>query len=274
MFARCPHCQTVFRVQAQVLGQAAGKVRCGECGQVFDALQSLFDTAEEAFAAGPAGEAGGGLAEVPAARPPEPPGFDVSLLAAPDDSDVFGQPPVAAAPRPPLSDVPAALLDDFTAGPAAARRWPARLAVLLLLAGLFLQGVYFARASLAQDPLWRPALTRACALLGCDLPLPRVPGEIELLEREVRDHPQVEGALLIRATLVNRAGFIQAYPLIGLQLFDVGGVEVAGRWFRPEAYLPPGSDPQAGLAPGVPLSIALEVVDPGGDVMSFQFQFR
>lgn len=34
---RCPHCQTRFRVTEQQLGVAAGKVRCGNCMEVFNA---------------------------------------------------------------------------------------------------------------------------------------------------------------------------------------------------------------------------------------------
>lgn len=36
---RCPHCQTSFRVTAQQLSAAGGKVRCGHCMKVFNALE-------------------------------------------------------------------------------------------------------------------------------------------------------------------------------------------------------------------------------------------
>ncbi|MBF5009854.1 DUF3426 domain-containing protein [Burkholderia pseudomultivorans] len=38
---RCPHCDTVFRLQQEQLALHRGLVRCGHCGQVFDASQSL-----------------------------------------------------------------------------------------------------------------------------------------------------------------------------------------------------------------------------------------
>ena len=41
MFTRCPDCQTTFRVSAEVLQQAGGRVRCGGCGKAFDALAHL-----------------------------------------------------------------------------------------------------------------------------------------------------------------------------------------------------------------------------------------
>lgn len=36
---RCPHCETRFRVTEEQLGVARGKVRCGNCMQVFNALE-------------------------------------------------------------------------------------------------------------------------------------------------------------------------------------------------------------------------------------------
>ena len=43
MYTQCPECDTVFRVTAEVLKQAAGKVRCGGCGMAFNALDYLSE---------------------------------------------------------------------------------------------------------------------------------------------------------------------------------------------------------------------------------------
>jgi predicted Zn finger-like uncharacterized protein len=43
MFTQCPDCGTAFRVTAEVLKQAAGKVRCGGCGVAFNALDYLSE---------------------------------------------------------------------------------------------------------------------------------------------------------------------------------------------------------------------------------------
>ena len=52
----CPGCQTTFRVTSEQLKARSGKVRCGECRKVFNALDSLLDDAEllEASTATPA----------------------------------------------------------------------------------------------------------------------------------------------------------------------------------------------------------------------------
>ncbi|MGB5489833.1 MAG: MJ0042-type zinc finger domain-containing protein, partial [Woeseiaceae bacterium] len=48
MYTQCPDCSTAFRVTAEVLKQAAGKVRCGGCGNAFNALEYLSETKPEA----------------------------------------------------------------------------------------------------------------------------------------------------------------------------------------------------------------------------------
>jgi predicted Zn finger-like uncharacterized protein len=52
LFTQCSKCQTVFKLSAEVLRAAGGQVRCGKCGQVFNALAHLAEdssvfTAEE-----------------------------------------------------------------------------------------------------------------------------------------------------------------------------------------------------------------------------------
>lgn len=43
MYTQCPECGVAFRVTAEVLKMAAGKVRCGGCGIAFNALEHLSE---------------------------------------------------------------------------------------------------------------------------------------------------------------------------------------------------------------------------------------
>ncbi|MCH8929484.1 MAG: DUF3426 domain-containing protein [Proteobacteria bacterium] len=54
MFTCCPNCETVFKVSAKHLQQAAGQVRCGRCDFSFNALSNLQESASEAAANLPA----------------------------------------------------------------------------------------------------------------------------------------------------------------------------------------------------------------------------
>jgi predicted Zn finger-like uncharacterized protein len=47
MYTQCPECSIAFRVTADVLKQAAGKVRCGGCGHAFNALEYLSESRPE-----------------------------------------------------------------------------------------------------------------------------------------------------------------------------------------------------------------------------------
>ena len=69
MYSQCPECHTRFRVTADVLRVARGTVRCGRCGNAFDALERLSDTVPPA--------------RIPAAERPADRGA-VALSAVPD----------------------------------------------------------------------------------------------------------------------------------------------------------------------------------------------
>jgi hypothetical protein len=96
---------------------------------------------------------------------------------------------------------------------------------------------------------------------------------IEVVEREVRDHPHASGALLVNASFVNRAGFVQAYPVFEISFSDVSGTPVAVRRFPPAEYLIGQQNVSNGMAPGERAQLMLEVVDPGDRAVSFQFDF-
>lgn len=50
MFTQCSKCETVFKLSAEVLRAAGGQVRCGKCGEIFNALARLAED-PSAFAA-------------------------------------------------------------------------------------------------------------------------------------------------------------------------------------------------------------------------------
>jgi predicted Zn finger-like uncharacterized protein len=74
MYTQCPECGTAFRVTAEVLKQAAGKVRCGGCAIAFNALDYL---SEQKPAAAPAPATDSAVPELtpdsPELEPVEPP---------------------------------------------------------------------------------------------------------------------------------------------------------------------------------------------------------
>ncbi|MBR8358001.1 zinc-ribbon domain-containing protein [Burkholderia vietnamiensis] len=112
---RCPHCETVFRLQQEQLTLHDGLVRCGHCRQVFDATRSLVPeptvrqepTSREAAAVGtaPVGTAPGEAALIEATPVEATPVEAAPIEAVPVDLAPIDAAPVEA---PPSSSTPAA----------------------------------------------------------------------------------------------------------------------------------------------------------------------
>jgi predicted Zn finger-like uncharacterized protein len=144
--------------------------------------------------------------------------------------------------------------------------------IVLLLAGLALQYLYYHRLALAENASLRPLLSQLCEITGCRLPPHRELGKIVLGNHLVQSHPSYENSLLITATLVNRAGFNQPYPIVEVVMTDLGQRVVARRRFLPGEYLV-GSSDTTDLSPGTEVPLMLEVVDPGKSAVGFEFNF-
>lgn len=245
MNTQCPQCRTVFRIGQAQLDAAAGRVRCGHCGGIFDAHRHLQK-------------------ELPLGAPntPRPTGREQAALA-------FGRPRAAVSGLL-MSD----LSEDESAPPRRSGRSLAGWAILnaLLVALLLAQLVHAQRESFAQDPAMRPLLIRMCELAGCTLPPRRAIQQIELVRRSVYSHPNVEDALIIDATFVNNAPFAQPHPMLTISLGDVRGQPLIRRNFDPREYLPE-PDRSRRMAPGSPVRVTLEVRDPGPEVRTFELDF-
>ncbi len=258
MYTYCPNCSVVFQVSATQLSKAAGRVRCGECRQLYNAVDYLY---ENLVAVRKAVDAAGSLAmHSQAARMG---GVDVEESAAIDE-----EPALSATAVPPTLTGSAWEQQSLQG-----RDFFSISAIVVLLSLLGMQWTYFNRGTLAADPGWRPALEQFCTLLRCDLPLRVDLSQLAMIERDVRQHPVAEGALLINASFENRADFTQPYPVFEVSFIDINGNPVAMRRFRPSEYLDAHFDYTAGLPSHTPVQVVLEVQDPGDKAVSFQFGF-
>ena len=196
---------------------------------------------------------------------------DMDFYACPVNAEFRAQRPQESSTVPELSADFLYAQDDQPAG--LHIPWGATAASILLAVLLLAQFAWVERYQLARMPQLRPALELFCQPLDCDLPLRHDISRIEMVEREVRDHPHAGDALLINASFVNRADFAQAYPVFEVSFSDVSGTPVAVRRFPPAEYLLGRQDVAAGMAPGERAQLMLEVVDPGERAVSFQFDF-
>ncbi|MGR8920955.1 MAG: DUF3426 domain-containing protein, partial [Gammaproteobacteria bacterium] len=96
---------------------------------------------------------------------------------------------------------------------------------------------------------------------------------VRLLARDVRDHPQYRDALLVNATLVNDAPDAAPFPVIELRLNDGAGRLIGARRFRPAEYLDDSIAIDAGMGPGQPVYVVMELGGAATTASSFEFTF-
>jgi predicted Zn finger-like uncharacterized protein len=131
LYTQCSKCETIFKLSAEVLRAASGQVRCGRCGEVFNALARLAEDAS-AFEAGESsleletradsilGSAGALRVAQAIAKEEEefaPPGVEIAQLQVldwtPDDQELLQDDPLPADPLP--ADPPPAAKPPATA---------------------------------------------------------------------------------------------------------------------------------------------------------------
>ena len=144
--------------------------------------------------------------------------------------------------------------------------------IFVLLAGL--QLIIFKSTAIANTlPVFQSALASACQTLPCRYTGNHNRKQIKIISRDIRLHPKIKAALLISATIVNKAAYTQPYPTILLKFTDLTGATVAQRYFQPTEYLGLLNKPFALMPSKKPIQLSLEILDPGSDAINFQFFF-
>lgn len=147
------------------------------------------------------------------------------------------------------------------------------ITILLLFA--LAQLAWFNRDRLLREyPQLAPWAEKLCERLQCDLIRFRDLSAIRLLDRDVRLHPRYRNSLLVNATMANHAGFIQPYPEIELIIYGAGGRIISHGRFAAVEYLEPGISLAAGMAPGAPVHVELELAGAAQEAVGFEFRFH
>lgn len=143
---------------------------------------------------------------------------------------------------------------------------------LLLVAALAVQYAYSHRIPLQENEALRPWLDTLCKVTTCPMPPKRDLSKIELVDNMMQSHPRYKNSLLITATLINRADYVQPYPIVEITMTNLQQKVVARRTFRPEEYLV-GDTAEMGFTPNIEVALMLEVADPGNNAVGFKFDF-
>lgn len=308
MFTDCPSCNRQFRIQAVHLSAAHGLVKCGYCGAQFNALQRLHDAPlpadRGAVTSGdvpepditdpdpqfdiPEQDADLDADAEPAAEPRQEADLSTAAATLRADENGLGQEPeqhekikdfqVHDNEAGYLARDDAALAELLLEEPGttvrgASRWWWATGVVLVILMGT-VQFLWFQRDEvLSRYPVLIPWVEQLCVRLDCNVIRFRDASTIKLLNRDVREHPRYEHALLVNATMSNQSKTRQPYPDIQLSLYDTEGSLIAHRVFTPDEYLDDSISITQGMTPDVPVHFVLEVTGPTEGAVSFEFKF-
>ncbi|MCP4493834.1 MAG: DUF3426 domain-containing protein [Gammaproteobacteria bacterium] len=239
METRCPNCSARYRVTDNQLQAALGQVKCGECGMVFNSLQSLksYEGKLPANYQPP-------VIMVPSQAGSKPPS-ELSLHEA-----MYGHKHNSLAHFAPLL-------------------W--FIGIMLLVVAGIAQVIYYQRYQLIKNPDFQQQVLTLCELVPCGESGFSSISQIKLLERNVFTHPVTPNALMVTGSFVNQASFEQKPPNMLVSLFDTKGSLIANRVFKPGEYLQNAKD-QKFLPGNKPVQFRLEIVDPGTDALTYEFE--
>lgn len=239
----CPHCHSLFHIREEQLDQADGQVQCGHCLAIFSAQNPYRNQQHD---------------DVLKAQTDEHNSIDF------DQDDA-------------LNDVVPAELraEDLTRGKTystvSSLLWSIGI-LLLILIGLA-QLAYYQRYELVKYPQLKNLMQTVCQQVHCQLPAPKDTSRIKLTSKNVYTHPNIEQALMINATMVNRAEFKQSFPILEIRFENIRGETVAARRFKASEYMGIPENQITAMQPGEPISFNIEIRDPGTDVVSYAFDF-
>ena len=353
MFTQCAKCETVFKLSADVLRAAGGQVRCGKCGDVFNALAllaedaSAFTTGESSFdletqadtilrspaapslrriqpdledstpsgvdiarlqildwtesdspdapaaPADPAAEAWGEssleftlppgeldriFVETNQGVPPRMPRAPVAQpveSAEPEEIEVFSAAAPAATASESLGSEQAERSlrrssSPFDLAPQKSVRtfMPWLAAAITAAALLLVQVVHQNREWLAAHAPLGGSIRALYSTMGAPVAPPVNLSAYQLRQWGVTGDPAGDGALRVRASILNTAAQLEPYPLLRVTLANRFGGSIGARDFEPSEYL--GKPTAKLLAPGERADATLDILDPGKSAEGFE----
>lgn len=290
MYTQCAKCETVFKLSAEVLRAAGGQVRCGRCGDVFNALARLAEDST-AFSTGESplemeARADSILESVASLQVAQavakefeefvPPGVEIAQLEVlatgdarversmeftlpPGELDrIFVAPPVPApaeAHAEPEPDPEPELELEWS--PHRRSAIVARHRLFGWLGAAIVAALLLMAQIVLQNRDWFVAHAQPVNLSA-----------YQLRQWGVTGDPDANGILRVRASILNTAAQLQPYPLLRVTLADRFGKGIGTRDFQPAEYL--GKPTARLLAPGERADATLEILDPGKNAEGFE----
>ena len=260
VITHCPACQTQFFATEEQLNQHGGKVRCGQCMQVFDARAQQISVAEDSANTTDNSslndQASSTLDATPAqaASTPESPKAFTEIADTDRTADTAEQQPSF------LGDTIKKNKNRSNQITNKSHIWLWAFATLILLLIAVIQSIYFRRDEIAiYYPNAKPYLVQACQKLSCTINLPHKIEFIVIDDSDMQEDAEHPGLVRFASTLINSGNHAVAYPNLELTLTDVEDKPVLRRIFKPNEYLPAGTIIADGIQANAEARIKLAV---------------
>jgi len=257
LYTRCTSCQSVYDLDAKTLAEAAGVVRCGHCGTIFNSLGSLFENHP-------------GADEAPLSGAGMPPMLDHRAIEQPELPGVSLDDALGEDLDPPANE---SLEDEagpmFDLGPL--DRDPAQTSPIWSLASLALGLTLIVQLALMlNEPdsglqRWLGASTGPTVASD---PLEA----IQITSRDMHRHPSLDDAVIVSATLRNRTETRLAWPVLEVRLYDRSQQVLGVRRLAPADYLANPENEELGMPTEVIVPVLFEFVV--GTTLPSGFDFR
>lgn len=263
VITHCPACQTQFFATEEQLNQHGGKVRCGQCMQVFDAraqLISVTEDSENTIDITSANVQTSSVVDTPAlqAASVTESAKNISELTAPDSKVETSEPQPSFLGDTIKNNKKNKIRSNHT--PDKSRIWMWSLGTLILILIASLQSIYFLRDEIAvYYPNAKPYLVQACQKLACTVNLPKKIDFIVIDDSDMQEDAERPGLVHFASTLINKGSHVVAYPKLELTLTDVEDKPVLRRIFKANEYLPAGTNIADGIQAGTETRIKLAV---------------
>ena len=270
MYTTCPYCHTSFKITAKQLKVAAGKVRCGHCNKVFDAIAALSDSLNEKVVSSSLPQINKlNHSEIETKNTENSQAKLLSLSGKASEhqkktsrhTEVIHKTDVGHrhkavssheransleqdSSQEPFSNIEPENGEPEVYFPEQFEQTQAKILfgwlflAMILAATLAGQHLHFNSYRYAQNSLYRPLLENLCNISNCQLPLQHDVKKITVVDStQVRVNEQLSDILDIQLRFRNQAEFIQSYPLLKITFSDTTGQLVAERIFTPLEYL-------------------------------------
>lgn len=269
MLTVCPSCARQFYIYKEHIAKASGQVRCGFCGEQFNALNNLLGNDSNAD-----------ITRAPAQIPKEK--HQKIILNAKKQQAKYKKSLTSLKPYDSnnkktnqyilLEEELLFRKEIKNSSKGATFSWG--VACLIALFGIFGQFFWFNRDKIIlKYPKIRPYIKQLCQKLDCRVIRMRNLKKIKLLNRDVRLHPDYKNALLVNANIKNELHIRQPYPQIQFAIYDTKGGLLTYRNFMPKDYLNNSVDIEEGMPVNLPIHFILEIADISTDAVSFELRF-